>query len=259
MNGVRRFCLLPLCLTLAHTAMAGEEVSLTLSNQEWPPYMGEALPQGGVLSDVVALAFSRIGVKVRYVFLPTPRALASAASGRVDGSIGWTPTAERRQNLMFSGPVMTARMVFFQRSGETFEWRILADLAPYRIGVTVGNTYSAAFSHLQYSGALQVDPSADDLSNLRKLAAGRVDLFPIEATVGRYLVMRHFPVSEQTHLQAQSRSFWSAPLCVAIRSNYPGGRRLLQRFDKEIAGMKASGELNRLLGAWQVSQRVSKP
>lgn len=74
--------------------------------------------------------------------------------------------------------------MLFQRRGERYPWHTLADLSRYRFGITVGNFYSDTFTRLQEKGVLKVDTAGDDVSNLRKLAAGRIDLFPMESEAG---------------------------------------------------------------------------
>ncbi|GGY12690.1 substrate-binding periplasmic protein [Paludibacterium paludis] len=241
-------------LSLGGTAFA--MTRLTLSNQEWPPYMGEQLQEGGMLTALVSAVLDKAGLSARYVYLPNNRALASARSGKLDGAVGWAPTPERSRELVFTEPVLMARMVFFQRKGERLPWSSLRDLSRYRIGITIGNTYSEVFSSLQAQGVLHTDGAGDDLTNLRKLQAGRIDLFPIEADVGRYLVARYLN-GGNSGLTPQSRAFWTAPLCVAIRADRPNAREMVARFNHALRAMKASGELERRVAAYRAGNGSS--
>lgn len=220
---------------------------IVLSSQEYPPYLGQKIAGNGLLSRVVTEAFRLEQVQVRYVFYPNNRTLQSARTGAVDGSLGWALTAERQRDLLFSEPVMSLHMVFFQRAGQPIRWNRLSDLSRYRIGVTTGNTYSEEFSRLQAWHVLQTEPVADDVSNFRKLLANHIDLFPIDAEVGAMVMAQHLSPAQRAQLQAQGRAFWTAEMRVVIWRGHPQGAELIRRFNRGMDSLRRSGTLARLV------------
>ncbi len=229
-------------------ALAAEApLTVTLSNQDYAPYMGEKLPYGGILSRLVSEVFRRGNVKVRYNWYPNNRAIQLARSGQVDGSVGWTPNEDRQRDLLFSEQVVPFNMVLFQRIGEHYPWQTLADLAPFRFGITAGNFYSDTFTRLQDKGVLKVEVAGDDVTNLRKLAAGRIDLFPMETESGMLTTRLNLPPSLASRIIPQTREYWSTPLCIAIWKGHPKAEELVRRFNRELHKMKETGELELLV------------
>ena len=57
-------------------ASAGEPIQLV--STEYPPYMGAALPNGGITVDIVTRAFRRAGYDLVVAFRPWARALDEA-------------------------------------------------------------------------------------------------------------------------------------------------------------------------------------
>lgn len=222
------------------------QMAIVLGSDDWPPYIGGGLPDYGILSRVVTAAFARSKVTVSYRFLPNNRSLQSARNGMVDGSLGWAPSPDRLQDLLYSQPVMSARMVFFQRKAHAVHWTQLSDLAGLRIGVTIGNYYSAEFDRLTRQGILHTDGVGDDLSNFRKLLAQRIDLFPIEEEVGQFLLSRHFSPREIRQLE-RTQPFWMAPMHVVIWRKHPRGAELIARFNRGLLALQRSGEFDRLV------------
>jgi len=222
------------------------QMAIVLGSDDWPPYIGGDLPDYGILSRVVTAAFAHSKVTVSYRFLPNNRSLQSARNGMVDGSLGWAPSPDRLQDLLYSRPVMAARMVFFQRKANAVRWTQLADLAGLRIGVTIGNYYSDEFDRLARQGILKTDGVADDLSNFRKMLARRIDLFPIEEEVGQFLLSRHFPPRESRQLE-HSQPFWMAPMHVVIWRKHPHGAELIARFNRGLQALQRSGEFDRMV------------
>jgi len=225
---------------------AKPHLSVVLSSDEWPPYLGSQLPFHGILSHVVTAAFAKANVDVSYRFLPNNRSLQSARNGTVDGSLGWAPSEERLHDLLYSQAVMSARMVFFQRRSDSVHWQQLSDLSGLRIGTTVGNYYSDAFEQLLKQGVLHTDVAADDLSNLRKLLAHRIDLFPSDEEVGQFLLSRHFSPLQAAQLSS-SQAFWQAPLHVVIWRGHSHGDELIARFNQGLQALHDSGDFDRIV------------
>lgn len=249
MRGWRCWCW-ALCLLTAGPAQAQAETTLSirLSGQEYPPYIGERLPFNGIMSRLVTEAFARANVKVSYVFYPNNRAISAVRNGAVDASLGWAPSAERLRDLKYSERVLTINMVFYYNTAARPRWDgRLASLAPYRIGTTVGNFYSDEFNALLESGNFHADTAGDDLSNLRKLQVRRIDLFPIEAEVGAYLLARHFPAEARAQFAYLLPPFWSAPLHVVVWRGHPQADELVARFNRGLHALRASGDFERLV------------
>ncbi|MEQ6289856.1 substrate-binding periplasmic protein [Vogesella sp. GCM10023246] len=229
----------------AHAAEA--PLSVHFSNAEYAPLIGEKLRYGGIMSRLVSEVFRRSNVKVRYSWYPNNRAIQLARNGDVDGSVGWTPNADRQRDLLFTDEVLPFRMVLFQRRGERYPWQTLADLSRYRFGITAGNFYSDTFTQLQDKGVLQVDVVGDDISNLRKLAAARIDLFPMESEAGMLATLLYLSPSQAARIVPQERAYWSTPLCIAISRKHPRATELAARFNRELKKMRDSGEFSALL------------
>jgi len=234
------------CLAQPATTSAKDHLSIVLGSDEWPPYLGSSLPYNGILSRVVSAAFARSNVAVSYRFLPNNRSLQSARNGTVDGSLGWAFSTERQLDLLYSQPILTARMVFFQRKGAERHWSQLTELAGLRIGITIGNYYSDEFERLMQQGVLHTDAAADDLSNLRKLLARRIDLFPADEEVGRYLLSHNFSPVHASQLSS-SQPFWLAPLHVVIWRRHIHGEELITRFNQGLQALHESGEFERMV------------
>lgn len=226
---------------------AQAQPALRLSLSEYPPYMGRQLPGQGILSTVTREVFLRAGIAINLVDAPNNRAISGTRQGLYDGSLGWARTAERERDLLFSAPVLMLRMVFCQRRGERYAWTSLADLAPYTIGITRGNFYSDEFETLQTYGQLHVDPANSDVENLRKLLAHRIDLLPMDAEVGPYLIHSQLKPAEAARLDCPEPAYWSVALHVVLSRKLAHGPALLADFDRALAAMRASGELTRLI------------
>lgn len=229
-------------------AWSDERLSVSLTAADYPPLIDLRLPNGGLLTHIVAAAFRLTNVETHFLRMPNNRAIIGVISGTYEGSYGWAHNPERDRKLLYSEqPIYANRMVFFHRRGQEYPWKRLADLAAYQIGITLGNHYSDEFARLQAAGALKVQGAASDVINLRKLALGRIDLFPMQEDAGRFLVAHELAPGEQSQIVAQSVAFDTVPVYLVIRRSHPLARTLIERFDRGFRQLVDSGQLQRMI------------
>ena len=239
---------------------ADERLSLTLTADEYAPLMSESLPNGGGLTRVVREAFRLGGVDVTILFMQNNRAIAGLMKDVYEGGYGWAHSKERDAKLLFSHTAIhTVRMVFFQRSGETYSWNALSDLRSYRIGATLGNYYSDEFMALEDKPGGPVEFAGSDLANMKKLLYGRIDLFPMDEEAGRFLIQRNFVPASQAKLTAQKQLISLIPMYVVIRRNLPNATELIARFDRGYKQLSDSGELAKLMQESEQATQKSPP
>jgi polar amino acid transport system substrate-binding protein len=232
-----------LCALNAHAAPP-----LRIAIGEYPPFKLQSEPGGGALTEIVVESLKVRGIDSVIERVPNNRAIVMTMAGNYDASFGWAHNAERDEALLFSSkPIYDYRMVFVQRAGETVDWATLADLGSKRIGVTRGNFYSQPFADLEAQNRLTTDPGNDDLSGLKKLLLKRVDLFPLEASVARFMIDTKLEPSERPQLQVPDKSFWGVPIFFVISKKIPNAQELMNEFDKGYAELQRSKRLDALV------------
>lgn len=225
-------------------ALAAPPDSVRIGIGEYPPFKVESEPGGGALTEIVVEAFKASGVRSAIDWVPNNRAIAGVMSGHYEGSFGWARSAEREEALLFSSkPIHTYRMVFVQRAGEVRDWASLSDLGQWRIGVTRGNFYSQPFADLQAQGVLAVDEAVDDVNNLKKLIFKRIDLFPLEESVARYLIANKLETGEGAQLLVQNKAFWMVPIHFVVSKKVANAQAIMDAFDTGYRELQRSKRL----------------
>ncbi len=138
---------------------------------------------------------------------------------------------------------------FMARADHRLRVDDLAALREVRIGVVNGYANPPCFD----AANLPIESAVDDLANLRKLLAGRVDLALIDKGVGAHLL--------ETHLrEAAGKLVWlepsvsEIPLFTVFSKIRPEGERFAAALSRGIGDLQGSGRLAMLLqqGArWQ--------
>jgi len=187
--GILLTSLISICLW-PHTA--GAERQILLAATEYPPYYGAKLHNQGVITEIIREAFKRSGYEVEIRFLPWKRALEATRRGEFDALFTAWYRENRTQWFDFSDPLPIANQIgFYKRVNRHIAFRSIEELRPYKIGIVRGYSNPVDFDQ----AGLDTEAVTDDRLNMKKLAAGRIDLVLIDRVIGQYIIDTDLPES----------------------------------------------------------------
>ncbi len=130
----------------------------------------------GYVNDLVRAVFRESGWDVRLQTLPYPRCKALALAGTLAACFSVSRTAELEPALLFPNqPVFRAQNLLLARSDSPWSGCDPARWGgPPVIGVVRGYEYVDAVTALVTGGRVRIDVSESEISNLRKVQAGRI-------------------------------------------------------------------------------------
>ncbi len=179
---------------------------------------------------------ARAGLSLTVSFLPWQR---TVATGLRDPSYsGYFPeyrTVGSEGHCLLSAPIGSSMLGFAERVSAPVVWESLPDLVNRRIGTVRGYVNTDAFDRAAAEGGVSTEPAIDDATNLRKLAAGRLDLAVIDAHVMAHLLSTDPNLRPlRDTIRFNPRPLEEKSLHVCFR---PGaeGEKLRQRFDNALS------------------------
>lgn len=185
----------------ASTSSFATSEEISIATGEWPPYSQEKREDKGLVNNALSEVLGKLGYKAAFKFMPWKRALEVTRNGKFQATSFWYYDEARDQDFYHVGPVSREQLVFAYRKSEPAPtWTVLNDLSDRKIGGVVGLTYTEEFWRLIEEKVLNVQMGPNDQSNLRKLLAGRIDLYPISKAVGVELLNREFSAEERDQL-----------------------------------------------------------
>lgn len=231
------------CITAAPPAAlpAGKtEGTAVLASLEWPPYTGQSLRGLGASSEVVRQAFLKSGVSLEIHFFPWARAVAMArTSGEFAGYFPEYRAARIEDSFIFSDSIGESPLGFAEPAGAPVRWSNLHDLKGLTIGAVQGYVNTEEFDRMAEAGELRVEMAPDDLTNLRKLLGGRIQLAVIDENVFRHLLATEPDLKAgQKKLQFNGKILEVKELFVCFRRD-SDGERLAKLFNEGLAGIDA--------------------
>lgn len=216
---------------------------IRLTNGEWLPYLSETVPHYGPWSHVVSAAFALEGVTIEWGFFPWNRNIYYVETGEWDGSVGWSTTPERQQFALYPTiPLATSCDVIFHHVDYPFDWETIDDLVGHRIGVLLGYAITEQLETAQQDGLnLTLDPSVDEMANLRKLLAGRVDLIHCPQMVCEKLLQENFTPEEAAALTYHPTPWRCADYYLLISKDSPQADHWVETFDRGMQKLIDNG------------------
>lgn len=231
MNRVR---LLGAVLSIAATwpVVAAEGGQLIhMASLEWLPFSGGNLPNNGLSGDIITEVAKTMGhtLKVDY-FTWTD----TVAKGEGDAAFsGYFPvwiTEERSKKCYFSGPIGKTVTGIGYLKDAPVQWKTPADLAALKIGVVEGYPNGDAFDAAVKQGKQQVETTASDTNNIKKLVSKKVPAIVVDKVVLSYMTSK---TQAKDMVVFADKTLVERTLHVCFQRT-PAGKALQEAFDNGL-------------------------
>jgi polar amino acid transport system substrate-binding protein len=160
--------------------------ALTLTTEEYPPFNfskdgGKTIT--GSATDVMNEVLKRTGIKATISLYPWERAYQSALDDKNTCVYSATRTEAREKLFKWVGPLASDSWTLYAKADSPITAASLDDVKKYSIGGYQGDA-KAIF--LKEKG-LKLEETMKDEQNVKKLDAGRIDLWAASSSVGPWL------------------------------------------------------------------------
>jgi polar amino acid transport system substrate-binding protein len=209
----------------------------------------------GYANDVLRAAYAAVGVKVRLDVVPYARCKANVLAAKVAAcfSMSWEPGFEGR--LLFSErPLFSVHAVLVSDPSRPLLAKRTQDIpAGTVVGVVNGYEYPPAVAELVSRGVV-LEPTNSEETNLRKLAAGRVDAAVLMVSTQP----EHSP--DRATLKGGKRYVPAMTLGtmgshIGYSMGYPGADVARRQFDDGLRRIEADGTLAKIAHRWRTPVR----
>ena len=236
------FCL---CASLAcffRSPAYGDDLSpMTLAYVDFPPYEYEYKGEPrGILVEIVNTVFQRAGIQLELIHYPFQRAYEETRKGSIDGLFNFYKTPERLKDFDYSDPIIDNPLVLFVHKDSEFEFSgNIHDLAGLRVGAIHGYTYGQEFDQ---SELFIIDYANSHEANFQKLILGRIDVYPCDKLVGKYIL-------DKEDLHGQIKYLPHPLITMQGHIGFTRGRhnQAIKRINKHILEMHIQNEIQEII------------
>lgn len=221
--------------------------------EPWAPYeyLENGVPQG-LDYEITSIVFERLGIQLRWEFLPWKRCVQMLDQGQADVIVELFKTTDRQANLIFPDePLVDAEFVLYYARARPHPVEKLEDLAGLTVGTSPGYLYNPEFLN---SPLFNRETAPTHEANFGKLIRDRIDLLITDRRAGRYLT-RQMGIGDQVA---------EAPLVVVRQPYYLAVRKgsgmdlLTARFSAELKRFKQEPGYQQLLERYSGADALTR-
>lgn len=154
---------------------------------EWPPYTCSNCPGQGIAAVALRQKLLKKDIHVQFTFTSWATAIQKSQEKNFVGFYpayqGEEPAGYKLSKSLFRSP-----LGFVNGKGKKHPWKQASDLKGLRIGGAKAYKYPQEFFDLSAAGVFKLELVVSDDTNLRKVAAGDLDLALFDLVNARYLL-----------------------------------------------------------------------
>lgn len=203
-------------LCLSFQAISAEKWKVT--SLDWQPFSGKTLPEGGAGIAVLREALKAEGIELEVEFYPWTRAIETAKGAAYAGVYpSWPEDVSAgfsKSSVLFKSPVG-----FVEPKDKTLVWSKLEDLKGKKIGTVQDYGNTPEFMAMVKNGTIKTEVVGDDLTNIKKVAAGRIDGAFIDLNNLAYF-MKNDAKDIAAKIQANGKEIDTKELILAINNSF---------------------------------------
>lgn len=245
---VKKILLTAIILVMPAIATSEDNtLPLTISTGEWPPFISENLKYHGVAARIVTESFASQNINIQYGWFPWKRSYNNVKTGSWDASAIWAITEERKEDVLFSDPVIQNQTVLFFRKDNIIEWQSYKDLSGIIIGATNGYFYGEEFNNAESSGLITVERTSIESNNFKKLKAHRLDAVIAEVDTGYDIMRKIFRAEQIDAIMVSPKYVASLTNHLVISKKLENAEQLISAFNKGLKQLTDSGKVDQYL------------
>lgn len=215
-----------------------------LSGNDYPPFADEALPEGGMATDIVRQTFARMGQPLTIAFRPWERGMVETQAGKFLATFPWSYNSEREKTLAYSEPLYEFNQYFFTRADAPYNGIEDADIQGARICLALSYNTSGLDRLIEDNVVTLVRPQTLSAC-FRMLGSGRADIIRVNDIIGWTTIDSLFGTREGFRMiETPARSSIQH---VLFSRAHAETARLLPAFNATLAEMKADGTLEAIV------------
>ncbi|MBI9092360.1 MAG: transporter substrate-binding domain-containing protein [Desulfobacterium sp.] len=242
------------CLTLTLLAISLSPAvakNFELVTGEWAPYISEEMQDGGPTAIIVSEVLKAAGHTVSFKYMPWRRTEVMTQKGKAVGTFPWTSTTEFEKTCFLSTPIAHQKMVFFYMKDKLGDWDYTGyeQLKKLKVGGSDGYTYIELFKN----AGVTIEKAPDNLSSLKKLVHGRLDVVPESQLVG-WQTIRTQMADAESKLASSKTPLFVKPLHLMVSKSHPDGQALIDAYEKGFEIIKGNGVYAKILAEHGLSE-----
>ena len=234
------------CVFLVTISVGFAETITIAAEDDWIPYASK--DGTGLSNEIIRAAFESVGIEVKYKVLPYARVLDTVEKGSFIAGFN-VPLDAQSQSKYLLGKKMLFEAIsaYYSNKDKPLIAKDRDQLTNgEKIGVVRGYGYGDHYLKLVEKGAINEEVTSAEATNLKKLAAGRIDGTIIFNKTANILIKK---------LNLESKIIFSfinekTPIYLAFSKAHPKGQYYLDKFDEGMKKIQDNGAYQKIMNSY---------
>lgn len=236
-----------------HSAFGAEPIKL-VTGEEYPPFTGRDLHNGGVLTALVTTAFARSGASTQVQFRPWVRGYEDSLKLEYAATFPYIATDEREAGFLLSDPLYLLQIRFYVKPDSPYQQGSADELARAVFCLPAGYEF-AGWAAAQRERLNLVRPRTIEQC-YEMMRRNRVDVLISNPANVAYLATVARAQQQPLILRELQQPLADVTLHLMVPRHHPHALSLLNEFNRGLRQMHRSGESARLFANHPEYQRV---
>lgn len=247
--GIAIVCIIAFFLFAGSIQPGAKTHVIKISSDPWRPWVlgneGE-LAKGGIAVEIARELFKRIDMEVETKIYPYERCIRQMKTGERDVLLMAKKTKEREKFMVYTDVAARDPQLLYYSTErkKAFEWADWKDLKSYKVGIVRGFNYGG-FGQAAEKHQIKTEVVSNDLQNVKKLIAGRIDLIILNKSTATYF-MESNPEFKGKY-KAASKIIAKGEFHFAL-SKKGNAAVHLSKINAALNKMKLDGTLDKIIG-----------
>lgn len=235
---------------VASAAMAAKSVEILIED-DWTPYafyskdLGQGKKIQGISVDLISAALAESGYKVTFYPMPYARCLQLAMGEKHIACFNAIADRALEVNYLFpKEPLIRADHKIFSLKKNPARNLTLKDLDNKQVGLVHGYTYGEAFEKAR---KIKKEYAPTEISNLLKLAQGRVDFIIMEEASANYYIRRNKELKNKLKVAG---SIGFIEITGAFSKVHPRSPEIINALDHGLRVIKKDERYKQIYDKW---------
>ena len=231
-------------------AVAADQTITIASYSNASPGWSQYSKHNGYILHIATEAFALAGIQVEIRWYSSwKRAFEQAKNNENDSTCCWFFVHERTKDFYYSDPVLEETQVFFHLKSYKFDWNTIDDLKGIQIGGNTGFHYGDVMDNAEKSGSIVMDRARSYQQNLKKLLAGRIQIYPAAVITAHDHLNNMYSQEIVNLFTYHQKPLLTKKLHLILpkKMKEKRAKRLISLFNKGLKRLKSNGTHDRIL------------
>ena len=217
-----------------------------VTGTDYAPYTSQDLPFGGVISEIVGLAFKEVDYSVVTNFYPWKRGYARVLSLQSDATFPYAWSDERAEDFFYSRPVNEINIRVFHNSNTVIAYENNENLNGMTYCQPLGYQTEPELSEMIERGRLFREQAKNMDTCFLMLNDNRVDFVVSNDFVAWEAARRALGDEAEEIIVAAPKAFRSLTEHLIVSKKHPSGDKIIEDFNRGYQALVNSGKLQKV-------------